>query len=217
MSVTANRLSLAEARAAAECVAGLWGLNTPDVLLVGSVRRQRDSVGDLEFTCRRPAEGEPDPLFARMAPTVRVGGLFAAEDDRPEVVATGLKGFVTHFAYTDLLVDLTRTDGVPFAVRVQIHRWEPDGVNRGWIELMRTGPLEFGKWFLNTWRRRWQLKGEASVDGMLVYGSGHPAATPTEADCFRLAGINFIEPDRRDAFAAQRGGTTHRDQAFLRR
>ena len=214
MSVTANRLSLQDARAAAECVAGLWGLDTPDVLLAGSARRQRESVGDLEFTCRRPAEGEPDPLFARMAPTVRMGGLFAGDDKQPGVVAEALKGFVHHFGYADLLVDLVRTDGVEFKVRVQLHRWEPDGVNRGWIELMRTGPVEFGKWFLNTWRRRWHLKGESSVDGRLVDGAGRPVPCPTERACFMAAGVEFIEPERRDAFAQLRNGSTSRDKAF---
>lgn len=217
MSVNANRLSLEEAKAAATCIVGLWGLHTPDVLLVGSARRQRESVGDLEFTCRRPAECERDVLFEAMSPTVRLGGLFAADDERPEVVAEALRGFSPHFGYADLIVDLTRTDGHPFRVRVQIHRWDPDGLNRGWIEIMRTGPVEFGMWFLKAWKRRWDLKGEASIDGRLVDGAGQQVPVRTELEAFKAAGMNYVEPDRRDAVALASMGQKQRTESFLRR
>lgn len=214
------RLSLMEAQAAAACVAQLWGMTTPDVLLVGSTRRQRPTVGDLEFTCRRPADDEPDELFSRMVPHIRIGGLFAgtADDDK---IGDAVKGFRSHFAYCDMLLNLHEPcpGGRELVVRVQIHRWDPDGLNRGWIELMRTGPAEFGEWYLRAWKRRWNIHGagRASIDGRLVDAGGRPVPTRTEAECFRLCGLNYIEPDRRDAFAEHQAASRRVERAWQHR
>ncbi len=209
------RLSLEDALAAATCVVNLWGLTTPDVLLVGSVRRRRPDVGDLEFTCRRPREDESDLLYDRMAPHVRVGGLFSATDEGR--VAEAIKGFSKHFGYADLRLDLTNeATGKSLVIRVQIHRWEPDGHNRGWIELMRTGPQAFGIWFLKQWKARWHIPGnkEASHEGSLVDAAGNQVAVPTELDCFRRSGIPFIEPDARDAYIEKRTGQSRQLEAW---
>jgi hypothetical protein len=211
-----DRLLLQDALAAAACIQDMWGLRGPDVLLVGSARRQRPDVGDLEFTCRAPAEGGPDVLFEAMDRTMAVEGLFGAST---VPVAKPLKGFKRGFGYCDVLVDLHRQDnGAEFQVRVQIHRWAWDGANRGWIELMRTGPTDFGQWFLHAWKRHHgiQPEADASRDGRLIGVDGVPVPTPREEDAFTACGLTWIEPERREAFMANLNRNRSRDAAFLR-
>lgn len=212
------RLALEDAQAAAACVAWLWGLNTPDALLVGSARRCRPTVGDLEFTCRGVAEGEPDPLYDRMAKTVRLGGLFADRD--ADLPAEAVKGFSRGFAYTELLVHLRHDPtGAMTPVSVQVHRWDADESNRGWIELMRTGPLEFGQWFLSAWKKCWGIDPacQASIDGHLVDRSGARVSVVTEREAFRLCGLKWVAPHERDSFMAQVNAARARDQMYTRR
>lgn len=65
--------------------------------------------------------------------------------------------------------------------------------NWGNIFLMRTGPWEFSKKFLGTWLPK---KGYKS-DGGILYHDGLTVAVPEEIDMFRLAEINYIEPECR--------------------
>ena len=206
-----DRLKLHDALAAAECIRGMWGLDPETCLLVGSARREAISVGDLEFCAPMPAPGTRDELFERMDLTMQTGGLFGAGT---VPVAQPLKGFRNRFYYCDTRVDLTHQEtGKELSVRVQIHRYEADGSNRGWIELMRTGPSEFGEWFLAAWKAFWKMPigRRASIDGHLVNDVGARVPTPTEADCFRQIGMAWISPDRRDAFAE---AARHRSRWF---
>lgn len=200
---TGDRLPLIDALLAAECIAGMWGLDREACPLVGSARRRAITVGDLEFIAPLPAPGVRDELFDRMDLTMGTGGLFG-EGTVP--VAKPLKGFKRGFGYCDTLVDVTnQATGQGFAIRVQIHRYAADGSNRGWIELMRTGPAEFGQFFLRAWKARHCIAPEleASIDGHLVNAARQRVPTPTEADAFRCCGLEPVEPTRRDAFAAR--------------
>jgi hypothetical protein len=46
-------------------------------------------------------------------------------------------------------------------IPVQVHRYDPG--NRGWLEIMKTGPVEFNKLFLWRWKQRWDLVREDEV------------------------------------------------------
>jgi hypothetical protein len=213
-----NRLPLEDAQAAAAFIMLMWGLNTPDAMLAGSARRRRPTVGDLEFTCRGVAEGEPDPLYDRIAKTVRLGGLFGERD--ADLPAEAVKGFKRWFGYCELVVHLVHNPtGTAFSVPVQIHRWDANGSNRGWIELMRTGPLDFGIWFLTAWKKRWGIKPDhrASSEGTLYDGQGKAVWVATELEAFQMAGLKYVEPHERDAFMAQVNSARARDQMYTRR
>lgn len=195
------RLRLADALAAAECIRGMWGLDAPACALVGSARRETITVGDLEFIAPMPEAIANDDLFDRMDRTMQTEGLFGAGT---VPLARPLKGFRRGFLYCDTLVDLTnQATGEGLSVRVQIHRYAADGSNRGWIQLMRTGPAEFGEWFLRQWKSRHAIPPDqrASIDGHLVGPHGGRIPTPSEADCFVECGMKYVEPDRRDGIA----------------
>lgn len=211
------RLDLGEALGAAECIARMWGITGDDALLVGSARRRRPTVGDIEFTCRRPAPGERDVLFDAMDPTMETGGLFGAGT---VPIARPLKGFKRGFGYCDCLVEVTNEiTRQAVRVRVQIHRWDPDGFNRGWIELMRTGPSGFGIHFLAAWKKRWGIppSAKASVDGMLFNAAGNQVKVATESEAFIKCGMSWVAPEQRDVFIAQVDAARGRDQAYARR
>lgn len=193
------RLQLEHADAAAAFVMRAWGLEPPAAMVVGSVRRREPDVGDLEIIA---PVGEPtplfggDPLYERI--TACVGS--ARAEDMPEVLP--LRGLNPGFKAASMTVSLyalaeRRTLHLP----VQIYRY--DRGNRGWIELMRTGPAEFGRWFLAEWKRRHRIPtdGNGSIDGWLVDANGERVVTETEGDCFREMGLPVCPPERRRAFA----------------
>ncbi len=221
---TGSRIGLAQAEQLARRLFELWGLAEPEAMVVGSVRRRSRSVGDVEIIAPLP-DSDLDPLWDRILPTLdrldveakpRRGhvSLFspppAPEPEHPPLPA-GLErpiGYVVQggrpgFKALSLAIRCDRWDGQP-VVPVQVFRYTP--ANRGWIELMRTGPGEFGRWFLSRWKERWQIPHDlpASIDGHLVDRARAVITVPTEADAFRLAGAPAIPPEKREYFV-----TTH--------
>lgn len=211
---TGPRIPLARAVAAAQMAMQAWGMQSPACAIVGSVRRRRAEVGDLEITAPVPevmlkaldpfADPEPvtednDPLFARIASTTRnEPTLFNPTPPAP--LARVVRGLEPGFLACSLELRLTHAPSV--TVPVQIYRYFP--ANRGWCQLMRTGPTEFGMDFLVRWKARFGIAGEgkASIDGHLVDSYRARVPTPAEEDCFRLCGLAFVPPEERDEFAA---------------
>lgn len=208
------RIPLARALAAAEMAMRLWGMAAPACAVVGSARRGKAEVGDIELIAPVPEvltreydafeEPEPvteanDPLYAIIAASVRhEPDLF--NPNPPQPVARAIEGLKPGFLAAKLEVRLAAPPAV--TVPVQVYRYTP--TNRGWCELMRTGPSEFGQEFLYRWKQRYGITGEgrASIDGHLVDAHRVRVPVPTEADCFRLSGMPFIPPEEREAFAA---------------
>lgn len=226
---TGPRIPLARALAAAQMAMQLWGMTAPSCAIVGSVRRRKADVGDLELIApvpevmSRPIDPfhEPeevtelnDPLFARIAASVRhEPDLF--NPNPPPPVAKAIEGLKPGFLACKLEVRLTAAPAV--IVPVQIFRYTP--VNRGWCELMRTGPSDFGQDFLVRWKQRYGIVGEgkASIEGHLVDSYRRRVPTPTEDDCFRLAGMAFIPPEEREEYAAQALRRREKERAELMR
>ncbi|MCC6295423.1 MAG: hypothetical protein IT469_01810 [Pseudomonadales bacterium] len=211
------RIPLARALAAAQMAMRLWGMAAPACAIVGSVRRRRTEVGDIEIIAPLPevmsrpvdpfAEPEPvtednDHLFARIAATTRQEpDLF--NPSPPPPLARVVRGLEPGFLACSLELKLAHAPAV--AIPVQIYRYTP--ANRGWCELMRTGPTDFGMDFLVRWKARFGIAGEGkgSIDGHLVDSHQVRVPTPTEDDCFRLCGMAFIPPEERDEHAASAG------------
>ena len=201
------RITLAQGRLLASSLLDLWGLTglvgEGGVHVVGSIRRQKPEVGDVEIIAPWPEPPAADPLFDRLAETLIADG--QAPEPNPLVGPRRLvyakSGAKRWFKACNLRVPCLKWPGQPL-VGVQIYRYRPH--NFGWTMLMRTGPSEFGMWFLGIWKRRMNIpRGhQASLDGCLVSAAGDVVPTPTEADCFRLAGLQYVAPEARESFAA---------------
>lgn len=211
------RILLSEAVQVFNQLRDLW--RCPGLEVVGSVRRGLPHVGDLEviaeipaLAMRKDARRQDDPLFAAINATMHNpwvedarGGLF---DPRPETqsieqlprVGRAIRGLRPGFKACSLEVD-------PWGktIPLQVYRYTP--INRGWITLMRTGPSEFGQWFLGRWKRHWRIRDgeQASKDGCLVNAAGEPVETPDEHETFRLCGMEWIAPQVREQVAARAG------------
>lgn len=195
------RIPLAMAEDAAAYLLRTWGVQ--DATVVGSVRRRRPEVGDLEIAC--PWSAAPDDELYRTlhASAGETGGLFATPSDLPPVTAR--RGLAPAFLECDLVVHLTvdrSAGGQPLDLPVQICRYQPG--QRAWRVIMRTGPRDFGRWFLGRWKRAYGIDHSrpASVDGYLVDASGRVVAIDDEAEAFRRCRVAYLPPEKRDAFVA---------------
>lgn len=195
---TGARIPLARAQAVAAYLIDLWQLEGAHI--VGSVRRQRAEVGDLEMVI--PAVSPTysiDSAYLAMEPTLAKTGTSSLFDaPRRDPIGRALRGFNVGFLACSLEVGIKGT-----TIPVQIYRYTPQ--NFGWIMLMRTGPADFGKWFLGRWKDRHNIDHKsvlASMNGHLVDRHGAVIPTPTEDDAFALCGLKPLAPERRDEFVA---------------
>lgn len=194
---TGARIPLDMARTAAGYLLHCWGVDNGDATIVGSVRRGRPDVGDLEV-CVPVEPPDHDRLFQAMHASAHTqGGLFTGPSDLPPL--TIVKGLRPGFKQARVVAHV-KYEGQPFDLPVEVYRFEPGA--RGWALLMRTGPADFGRWFLGRWKRHFSIPQEkpASVDGFLVDGYGVRVPIDDEAECFRRIQSGVIAPDRRDAF-----------------
>lgn len=218
------RIPLASADAVAAELVARWELRgdgPPEMwrnFVAGSVRRRRPEVGDLELVAPlpRPVPGRPigpadDPLFRRINATVtnpwqdEKAPLFAAASAGPPAelaLGSAIRGLKPGFLACSLV--LRPWDGIE--LQCQVYRYTPD--NLGWMLIERTGPREFGMWFLGAWKRRYGIPvgvegRQASIDNHLVDGGGRIVPTTTEEEAFRLAGQPYVEPHERDAFMSR--------------
>jgi hypothetical protein len=223
------RLAHAKAAAAATLLLEQWGINTPDCMIAGSVRRKALTVGDLDLVAPLPEEGKRDTLFERIDSTlVRTGGLFGNASGFAEAIQGVKPGFKVAMLRVQLRITVGSDAGgnaqsEVIAIPVQIHRYTP--ANRGWVELMKTGPTEFNVWFLSCWKQRWGIPAgkehHALVDNHLVDGVGTTAKpdgsivpVATERECFERCGVAIVPPWERDAFMAAervRSGRFHKE------
>lgn len=205
----------------------MWNQGQHDVWIVGSVRRGRDPVGDIEIVAPMPpapAKGKDydeaaDKFFRAVnrtmsTPWIEPGAaLFTREGAQVDVpIGTISSGLRPGFRAACLQLHI----GAKARLPCQIYRFTPE--NRGWLMLMRTGPADFGRWFLGKWKQRHDIpvatKGKhASQDGYLVDARGIVVPVETEDEAFRKAGVEYIPPHQRDAFM----DSLERDRKFDRR
>lgn len=196
-----------------------WRMDERHCPAVGSFRRGLPDVGDVELLAPLPARGEDDGVYehiARNCPRVANPGLFEGSPRRDDndQFCQALRGLKPHFLEAALRVTLREAaTGQDYSIPVQIYRYHRE--NRGWIEVLRTGPAGFGKAILARWRMVHGLPSDVkcSQDGYLQLGSGRPATTHSEDDVFRLADLPFIAPWQRDMVTR----SIDQDEAFRRR
>lgn len=195
------RMPLARAEAAARLLMERWAIHRSDCLVAGSVRRGEPLVGDLDLVCPLPAPGGPDLLFNRIDATLeRTGELFS---DPAAGFARPVSGCKAHFLACSLVVRLAGVEPGAAAteVPVQIHRHDPG--NKGWLWIMKTGPVEFCRWFLWCWKQHHRIPHvegrHALIDNHLVDEWGKVVPVRTEEDAFDACGLGWVAPERRAA------------------
>lgn len=187
----------------------------------GSIRRRRPDIGDVEIIAPMPRAANPecvqsseDRLFRELNLCVSnpwvdgSGSLFAEKPDTSRAFGMAVRGLKPGFKACSLCLRA-------YGVEVGLDVFRYDALNAGWVKLCRTGPGEFGQWFLGRWKERMGIPvgdpaRKASVDGYLVDARGQIVPVATEEEAFRLIGANFVLPERRDAMveamATRRGG-----------
>lgn len=203
---TGIRLPLGWAVAAAGVLFERWGMHPSACSIAGSVRRRCAEVGDLDLLAPLPPAAMRDELYEAIDRTVIVpdaaAKLFREGPDPFVEVKTGHK---PHFKTLSVIAHLEATgeDGQPrsYPIPVQVNRFTRE--NRGWMELYKTGPRDFGVWFLVKWKERFGIPThqKACIENHLRDQGGSIVPVATEADCFRLAGLTHFPPQEREEIA----------------
>lgn len=196
MSTTTERMPLAIAEARARDIIARIGIPEMSVTgVVGSIRRRKADVGDIEFLLpTAPGDSKRDAIFDLIDAQVIKGDCMFSPGTAFLVPQKGHKPFFRSASYTVTFENPTTT------VAVEFYRHTP--ANRGWMMLMRTGPGHFGEWFLGRWKKAHDIGGDrpASVEGHLVDRWGKVIPVGTEEECFAHIKCNVIPPEKREAF-----------------
>lgn len=203
-----TRIPLADAWRVVDGLYQRWGLDRRSVFVAGSVRRQAADVGDIDLLAPAAPAGGRDELFERIAATVdnppAPTGIFeaaaqAAAPDGP-AIATAVRGLKPGFLAADLVVRAWKGS---VELKVQISRYTRQ--NLGWQLIYKTGPVEFGRWFLFRWKQRYGIpvndeRFKASIDGCLVNLDKKVIAVESEDEAFARCGLQPVPPAHREAF-----------------
>lgn len=194
-----DRLPLAYAQQVARTFIERLRPVTHDLEVVGSVRRQRPDVGDIELIAPLPAAGQPDLLFDALAQRFPAGdggdddGLFTPTR-KVEPWGVPSRGLREGFKAASLLLQLKSPRERVCKVEVYRYTAGPAG-NYGWIKILRTGSADFGQALLTLINDR--HRGH-SLDGFLTDSQGRKLRQDTEEAVFELAGVEYVPPEHRD-------------------
>ncbi len=81
---------------------------------------------------------------------------------------------------------------LPEGIKLDLFFATPE--NWGYILAIRTGSAAYNQKVL---AYHWVRKGYKGIDGMLTY-KGKTISVPTEVDLFKLIGIDYVEPNKRE-------------------
>ena len=196
-----TKIRLDHAEGGARYVRNQLGLE--DCLVAGSIRRRVPWVKDIELVCAMPGPGEPDTLLQRIrdifvcpvevaaAPSLWTSLAPASDITMPaKSIGVGIKGVREEFRYCQLRVQAPSDKAV--WMNVDIFRYDPGPQgNRGWIELIRTGPADFSKNALIRWKKLTQGK---SDQGYPITADGRRVPVPSEEAAFALLEWPWIHP-----------------------
>lgn len=196
------RIPLEKAKAVARWLAEKWSMTEETgCLVVGSVRRERKDCGDLDFIAPLPPDEDHDALYDAIGTSMGLftnkKGLFGGSATPGCVKGTVVKGFNPMFKSLQLLI--TGASGAQIPVQIERYTPGPQG-NRGWKEIMRTGPAEFGEALLTQWKAICGTMGTptpGSQKGFWVDENSLEIPTPTELHCFQRARCLWLNPTTR--------------------
>ncbi len=179
MSDVQERLSLKDAQFEALLVVSILGPYCTRIEIAGSIRRQKETIGDIEIVCIPATKTAPgtlftpdgyvrDPEFARAV--LRLGTVQKGDPDKGK--------------YCQVVT--------PKGVKVDVFIVRPD--NWGLMFAIRTGSADFSHKTLAT---GWSKKGYYSRNGTLYTKDGAAVPVPEEADLFNIIGLPFVSPKDR--------------------
>lgn len=198
---TGPRIPFSKALQLSEWIASKWRMTEErGCLAVGSLRRKRADIGDLDFIAPLPKDPEQDELHDTIAQSLGIAPkrapLFTPATSSP-MKGRIVKGLNPGFKSLTLM--LTGASGAEMQVNIERYHPGPQG-NRGWKEMMRTGPDNFGEAILTQWKWVCRTAGTSapgSVNGFWVNEHGIQVATPTELHAFHMARCLWVRPELR--------------------
>lgn len=145
--------------------------------IAGSLRRRKETIGDIEVVCipkYSPAGLDlfGDPCPARSLLEEYIGSYHLLKN------GPNYKQIQLHSVNVDLFVTTPAQWGVIFTVR--------------------TGSSDFSHWLVTPRQQGGGCPGWLRVkDGRIVDKQGHPLETPEECDVFQALHVPWIEPEKR--------------------
>lgn len=171
-----QRMPLQDARKLASEIVGELEPGCSRIMVAGSVRREKESVGDLEIVCI----SQSSDLF-ESGSLMTVDGVVRrlAQQYAWKVIKNG--PLMKQIDLGAIKLDLFITTPAQWGV----------------IYLLRTGSAEFSKWVVT--KRKWggALPSFMDIGGGRVLVNGAPIDTPEEDDVFRAIRLKWIEPKDR--------------------
>lgn len=161
---------------AAALVADLAG-GCSTITIAGSVRRRKPTVGDIELVV------VPIPIL----------DLVGSPTDR-----TRLESFLERLVERgDLATNKGGRKFIQFSLPAHgcnLDLFLANKDNYGLILLIRTGPVDFSKRFVTQKHKGGLLPNDLRIEGGRLLRGDTVLPTPTEAEVFRLAGVEYAEP-----------------------
>lgn len=193
---TGRRLPFHEAYELARQVSLELGPTVDELKCVGSVRRQRPTVGDIEFLARPLFQhdllgGSPEPIIEPIRDAMHRLGTWKKGRDRLMVV-------------TNLL-------GVE-GLQLDLYLQHPPS-SWGSLLAIRTGPRELGRYCVTRMRARGYRHDQGHVRKI---GTEELVPTDTEEQFFELAGVPCVPPRERDALLKRLPDPYAREEAAHR-
>jgi len=197
-------VSLERAQQVASYLWARWQLPVEHSKLCGSCRRLEAEVGDLDILTARPAIPKVDPLHDTLYCDLISADEWDVMDPKLAKIPAGKLGIVTQGlkpGFGRVRCMITGRTGT--WIKIEIHRHDlklrPDGgvlqSNRGWIEMIRTGPAEWSKNMMIRWKAL--SDGGTSKDGYPISGLGVQYCPATEAEAFKLLRLPYCSPEQR--------------------
>lgn len=190
-----TRLTFQDAYGLAEKVSKLLDPTVVRLKVVGSLRRRRTTIGDLEFLARPPSS--PD-LF---------DGPSIVHTEYVRAVMEGLGKWIKGGPRMMQITDLLGREGVHLELYLvhppacgckDCRPWGPAAW--GSMLAIRTGPEELSKYVVTVMRERGLYHDLGQVRKAKTK---ELVPTETEEEFFELAGVECVPPSRREAQAAQ--------------
>lgn len=144
--------------------------------IAGSIRRRKPEIGDIELLA------EPQPVIDMFGnPTSDHELNFSDWSEFGRIVKNGPK-------YKQ--IELHEGINLDLFIVTPPAEW-------GVLFLIRTGSAEFSHRFVTSKQQGGLLPSYLKVKDGAVWSNNHIIPTPEESDVFHLAGVPFIEPERR--------------------